>query len=76
MIASHFKWNEHKKSLRFYEEIYLICVIYLFDLGFVLKCQIILFDIPKTHSIRSVSFIALTNETGKIKRKLNTDLKL
>ncbi len=39
VVASHFKWKEHKVLFCLYEEIYLICVTYLFDLGIVLKFQ-------------------------------------
>ncbi len=37
MVASNFKWKEHRQSLIFlYEDIYFIGVTYLFDLGLVL----------------------------------------
>ncbi len=64
VVASHFKWKEHKVLFCLYEEIYLICITYLFDLGIVLKFQFsfVIDIIFKCCYLAEVFIKRLTNE--------------
>ncbi len=71
MVASNFKWKEHRQSLSFffYEQIYFISVTYLFDFGFVLKFQFsfVIFQFHKETCIKSISKMYLNHKKLFIK---------